>query len=63
MGILVSNAVELMREAEGLPTDNFKAHHNYIYPKEHPDETPSPAILKSIKEGERAVPSNLNSPK
>jgi len=56
MGILVSNAVELMREAEGLPTDNFKAHHNYIHPKKHPDETPSPAILESIKQGERAVP-------
>jgi len=32
-GLLVSHATEIMREAEGLPTDNFKAHHDYIKPK------------------------------
>jgi len=33
MGILVSHATELMREALGLDTTNFKAHHDYIPPK------------------------------
>ena len=32
-GILVSHAAELMRQAEGLDTTNFKAHRNYIPPK------------------------------
>jgi len=53
MGILVSNAVELMREAEGLDVSNFRAHHNYIHPKRDPEETPSPEILENIKRGER----------
>jgi hypothetical protein len=33
MGLLVSHACELMRRAEGLPVDNFKAHRGYIAPK------------------------------
>jgi len=33
MGILVSHATELMREALGLDTTNFKAHKNYVRPK------------------------------
>ncbi len=32
-GLLVSHATELMREAEGLSTENFKRHHGYIPPK------------------------------
>jgi len=32
-GLLVSHATEIMREAHGLPTENFKAHHDYIRPK------------------------------
>ena len=32
-GILVSHAAELYRESLGLPTDNFKAHKDYIPPK------------------------------
>ena len=33
MGILVSHAAQLMREAEGLSVENFLAHRNYIPPK------------------------------
>jgi len=33
MGILVSHAAQLMREAEGLSIENFLAHRNYIPPK------------------------------
>jgi len=33
MGLLVSHATELMRRAECLSVDNFKAHKNYIPPK------------------------------
>jgi len=32
-GILVSNAAELMRRAEGLPVDNYLRHRGYIKPK------------------------------
>jgi len=31
--LLTSHATELMREAEGLSVENFKAHHGYIPPK------------------------------
>jgi len=36
MGLLVSHATELMRQAEGLDVSNFKRHHGYIPPKPKP---------------------------
>jgi len=53
IGIVLGNALEIMRVHEGLPVDNIRAHHNYIPPKSYPDEVPPQHLLDAIRSGTR----------
>jgi len=53
-GILLGNALEILREYEGLPVDNIRAHRNYVRPKPFPDATPPKDLLERLKSGEKA---------
>jgi len=50
-GVLLGNALEVLREEEGLPVGNIRVHRNYIAPKEHKDQLPDEELIRRIEEG------------
>jgi hypothetical protein len=54
MGIVIGNALELMRDYEDLPVENIRSHSLYIRPKPHEDAVPPTEIIEGLKAGKRA---------
>jgi len=50
-GLLVSHALQILREAEGLDVSNLLSHRTYIRPKASKDDVPEPEILDAIRKG------------
>jgi len=50
-GILIGNALEILRSYEELRVDNIRAHRNYIPPKPHPEAVPPEQTLQNLKTG------------
>jgi len=50
--LLLSNALEIIREAEGLDVSAIRSHRSYIRPKPTEDATPPPSLLEQIARGQ-----------